>query len=200
MDWLWRNAAADLTRWEAKPFSAGVELGPQPGDKRDNHERFIGVEAAGPPEPNGSARRLAEAIARFDIFPGDLLTSVLRRSPVDIGDTIGLRYPLVPGLHLVFAARVVDRFETSDEQTWRSGFTYRTLAGHPACGEETFVVEKDLATGKVTAALRSWSRPGILIARLTYPIMRMLQLRAARAALDHLERLAQANAALVSAA
>ena len=70
------------------------------------------------------------------------------------------------------------------------GFKYRTLAGHPECGEETFVVEKDLATGNVTAALRSWSRPGTWIATLMYPVVRHLQLWAGRAALDHLQKIA----------
>jgi uncharacterized protein (UPF0548 family) len=101
-----------------------------------------------------------------------------------------LRYFLAPGLHVFFAARVMDRFEETTANQWRCGFTYRTLQGHPACGEETFVVEKELGTGLVTVALRSWSRPGIWIARLTYPVMRLLQIRAARAALDHLENLA----------
>jgi uncharacterized protein (UPF0548 family) len=114
----------------------------------------------------------------------------MRRQPVELGDTICLRYPFVPGVHLFFGARVIDRFEESTAKHWRCGFTYRTLQGHSECGEETFIVEKDLATGKVTAALRSWSRPGLLIARLTYPIVRMLQLRAGRAALDHLEQVA----------
>jgi hypothetical protein len=191
MNWLCFNASADLARWEVRPFGATVELGPRPGDKRDNHERMVATEAPGQPEPNGPARRLADAILRFDIFPPRWLSSTLRRTPIEIGDTVGLRYRFLPGLHLFFAARVIDRFENADARQWRSGFTYRTLEGHPACGEETFIVEKDLATGNITAALRSWSRPGIWIAKLTYPIMRSLQLRAGRAALDHLELLAR---------
>ena len=115
-----------------------------------------------------------------------MLTGVKRCPIVEVGDTIGLRYPFIPGLALFFAARVIERFEETTDVLWRCGFTYLTLEGHPECGEETFVVEKDLATGKVTAALRSWARPGILLARLAYPLVRLLQLRAARAALAHL--------------
>lgn len=185
MDWLWFHRNADLARWEAKPFSATVERGPGPQDKRDNHERIVATETPGP--PGDLARSLADAILRFDVFPPRWLVGVTRRLPVEIGDTVGLLHPFAPGLRLFFAARVIDRFETTDETLWRCGFTYRTVEGHPACGEETFVVEKNLATGQITVALRSWSRPGILIAKLTYPIMRALQLRAARAALDHLE-------------
>jgi hypothetical protein len=55
-------------------------------------------------------------------------------------------------------------------------------------------VEKDIATGRITAALRSWSRPGILLAHLTRPLMRWLQVRAGQAAIDQLQSLATAPA------
>ena len=87
MNWLWFNANADLARWEARPFSATVELGPRPGDKRDNHERVVAVETPGLPEPNGPARGLADAILRFDIFPPRWLASVRRRTLIATGDT-----------------------------------------------------------------------------------------------------------------
>jgi uncharacterized protein (UPF0548 family) len=92
---------------------------------------------------------------------------------------------------LFFAARVVDRFDGPDGGLWRTGFTYRTLAGHPELGEETFSVEKDLATGRVRVALRSWSRPGTWFTRLGRPAMRRLQRFANAAALDHLEAAAR---------
>ena len=193
MDWLSRWTDADLARWEQRPFSPSVEGGPRPHDNQDKHERVIGQEAPGLPEADGSARRLAGAILRFDVFPPTLLTSVKRRTPVEVGDTLGLRYPFLPGIDLFFAARVIDRFEKVVGNQWCNGFTYRTLAGHPECGEETFIVEKDLTTGKVTAALRSWSRAGLWIARLAYPMVRHMQLHAAGAALDHLQCLAMRN-------
>jgi hypothetical protein len=192
MDWLFRHANADanLARWEAHAFSVGVEQGRRTGDNRDNHERVIGIETPGLPQPAAYAARLADAILRFDVFPSRLADAVLRRRPVEIGDTVGLRYHFVPGVDLFFAARVTDRFEQTTAALWRCGFTYRTLEGHPECGEETFVVEKDLPTGAVKVALRSWSRPGLWIARLGYPVVRAMQLRAGRMALDHLEGIA----------
>lgn len=188
MQWRFHWTDADLTPWQQRPFSAGVELGPRPGDNRDNHERVVAWEEPGPPQ--AVARRLADAVLRFDIFPANLATGVLVRTPLQVGDTVGLRYHFVPGLDLFFAARVIDRFEQSADGQWRCGFTYRTLQGHPEVGEETFVVEKDLTTGKIIVALRSWSRPGIWLASLTDPITRALQLRAGQSALDHLEQIA----------
>lgn len=192
MQWHFRWNSSDLTPWQQRSFSAEVELGPRPDDKRDNHERVVAWEEPGPPQI--VARRLADAILRFDVFPPNLASGVLARAPVQVGDTVGIRYHFLPGLDLFFAARVTDRFEHEADGQWRCGFTYRTLQGHPECGEETFVVEKDLATGKITAALRSWSRPGFWLAALAYPITRPLQLRAGRSALDHLEQLANPNA------
>jgi uncharacterized protein (UPF0548 family) len=200
MDWLLRWQNHDLTPWEKKPFSDGVEAGPRPRDNRDNHERLVGYEEPGPPQADGLAHRLADAIFRFDVFPRWMLTGVMRRQPIERGDTVALRYRFMPGLDLFFAARVIDCFEETTATHWRCGFTYRTVNGHPECGEETFVVEKDLASGAVTVALRSWSRPGCWLAWLMYPIVRVWQLRAGRAALDHLEAIAKNGRADVAPA
>src|SRR5437016_843651 len=85
VDWYLTKTAVDLSRWEKRPFSAGVEQGPRPGDKRDNHERVVGFEEPGAPQPAAYAARLAEAILRFDVFPPTLADGVLRRQPVEVG-------------------------------------------------------------------------------------------------------------------
>jgi hypothetical protein len=154
------------------------------------YEREVAREAVGDPERAGASLRLAKAISRYEIFPPTLLTGVLRRWPVEVGDTVGGCYHLMPGIDLFFASRVVACFDERVGNLWRSGFTYHTLAGHPELGAETFSVEKDLTTGSVGVALRSWSRPGILLSRVLTPVVRLLQVRASRAALDHLARVA----------
>lgn len=196
MQWIWRMARQQprLETWERLPFSADVELGPRAGDARDCYERTVATERPGPPEPAGPHSRLAQAILSYRIFPPRLVTGVLRRPQVQPGDAVGICYHLVPGLDLFFAARVVDRFDRGEGPLWRTGFTYRTLAGHPECGEETFCVEKHLDTGAVVVALRSWSRPGIPLAWLLRPFTRFLQVHASRAALDHLARVAATEA------
>jgi uncharacterized protein (UPF0548 family) len=127
-----------------------------------------------------------EAILAFRVFPPRTVTPVLRRQPVDVGDTVGICYHSVPGLDLFFAARVVRRFDELVDGTWQAGFTYRTLVGHPELGEETFSVQKDAATGRVVVALRSWSRPGTFLARAMGPLTRRWQVKASHAAADHL--------------
>ncbi|HMF11494.1 MAG TPA: DUF1990 family protein [Gemmataceae bacterium] len=184
----------NLVAWEARDLAGGKTLGPTGRDRRAGFERVVAVEAPGEPEVDGPFRHAAAAILRYDIFPSRLVTPVLRRAPVQIGDTVGTQYHFLPGIDLFFASQVVDCFDERGGDSWRSGFTYRTLAGHPVIGEEMFSVEKDVATGRVTVALRSWSRPGIWLARATRPLMRWLQFRAGRAALDHLQAVVTAPA------
>lgn len=184
-----------LDEWEKRPPWPGIEDGPVEGDRRDVYEREVGVEAPGAPEPDGLHRRGAAAILRFDIFPPRLVRSVLRREPLQVGDTVGICYHQAPGIDLFFAARVVACFDEEAGGIWRTGFTYRTLVGHPEHGEETFSAEKDLATGRVIVALRSWSRPGTVLALTFAPWVRRQQVRASQAAVGHLADMAKPQAA-----
>jgi hypothetical protein len=183
--------APKLAIWEARPFSPGADAGPRAGDKRDHYEREVGDEPPGAPLADGPHARVAAAILRYEIFPPELVTGILRRAPVEVGDTVGIRYRLARGVSLFFGARVIDRFDRAEERLWRTGFTYRTLVGHPELGEETFAVEKDVATGQVLVAFRSWSRPGLALTRAAGPILRRLQVTATARALDHLVAVAR---------
>src|SRR5262245_56839685 len=91
---------ADLSRWLGRPFSPGVEQGPRPGDKRDDHEREVAIESLGPPEPDGPHRRAAAALFAFNVFSPRLVTPVLRRVPLELHDTVGIRYHFLPGVDL----------------------------------------------------------------------------------------------------
>jgi hypothetical protein len=183
----------DLARWEGRPDSPGVERGPGPGDNGDDFTALVAHEPPGPPVPGGPCRRVAGAIHDYHVFPPRLVAGVLRRRPVRTGDIVGIRYRLFAGVDLFFAARVVDVFEGEAGGVWRSGFRYRTLRGHPELGEETFAAEKELATGRVFASLRSWSRPGVWLSRRLAPLTRLAQLSANRAALRHLRQVAEAH-------
>ncbi|WP_306318692.1 MULTISPECIES: DUF1990 family protein [unclassified Streptomyces] len=56
----------------------------------------------------------------------------------------------------------------------RIGFAYGTLPGHPECGEEAFVVERE-PDGSVWFRVRAFSRPGNWYARLGGPVTRGVQ-------------------------
>jgi uncharacterized protein (UPF0548 family) len=190
MQILFSRKGADLASWERRGFAPAVLAGPRPGDNRDRHAADVGVEVPGNPAPDGPFRRVASAILAYRIFPPRLAETALRRTPVEVGDTLGLRYRLFPGISLFIASRVIDVFDGPANGVWRCGFTYHTLEGHAMIGEETFAVERDLATGKVTASLESWSRPRHWLTRVGYWYARWCQLHAGRAAVRFLRSLA----------
>jgi uncharacterized protein (UPF0548 family) len=59
----------------------------------------------------------------------------------------------------------------------RFGFAYGTLAEHMERGEERFTVEWDRSEGSVWYAILAFSRPQKILAKLGYPLSRMLQKR-----------------------
>jgi hypothetical protein len=193
---LWRflGQRPSLKEWQARSIAQAVALSPQAGDNRDVHERVVAQEAPGPPEPSGAFRALTKAIRAYRIFPEGIVERVLASEPVEVGDTVGASYHAIPGMDLFFASRVTAVLDDRIGDIWRAGFTYQTLIGHPELGEETFSVEKEDATGRITVALRSWSRPGSWLTWVAYPYARCCQLRAGNAALDHLEKLVKSLA------
>lgn len=99
--------------------------------------------------------------------------------------------PIMPGVtiavvvrHLGFwslnAGRIIYVLDEERGDMSRSGFAYGTLADHAEIGEERFVAEWNRADDSVWYDLYAFSRPGQLLARLGYPISRMLQRRFAR--------------------
>ena len=188
--WSLLGGKPRLEDWLDRPFSPTVEQGPRATDHRDCSEREVAVESQGEPEPRGPHRLLARAIFAYEVFPPTLVSPVLLRSPLEVGDTVGILFHFLPGLDLFCGARVLECFDEPRDGVWHTGFKYRTLAGHPELGEETFSVEKDMVTGRVVAALRSWSRAGTWLTWLAAPCTRYLQLHANKAALAHLASLA----------
>ncbi len=178
---------ASLDHWEVRPIATGTLAGPRPQDPRDAHVRVVGRARPGLPVEGGLHRRMQGHVMAYDVFPDHVITGVIRRAPVQVGDTVGAVYHLMPGVDVAFASRVIATVDGEVDGYWKTGFTYQTLEGHPELGEETFSVETSLETGEVRVALRAWSRPGTLLARLIAPLARRWQLAGGRAALDHLE-------------
>jgi uncharacterized protein (UPF0548 family) len=57
------------------------------------------------------------------------------------------------------------------------GFAYGTLTNHAESGEELFEVRLEPETGEVTYRIRAVSRPRAALARLGFPLTRLLQAR-----------------------
>jgi uncharacterized protein (UPF0548 family) len=73
-------------------------------------------------------------------------------------------------------ARVVYTVGETDRQR-RFGFAYGTLTNHGESGEELFEVLIDPQTGAVVYHLRAVSWPQSVLARIGYPLVRLLQAR-----------------------
>ncbi len=96
---------------------------------------------------------------------GELATVVIRCGP----------------LRLQAPTRVVYVVKEED----RRGFAYGTLPGHPECGEEAFLVERDAES--TWAEVRAFSRAGQWVTRLGGPLARLAQRRVAGGYLDAVE-------------
>lgn len=190
----WLGDVAEPAAWRERAFGPQVSVS-DTGFAEDRHERELPSEPPGPPLPDGPFRAAARLALSYRAFPPSELQSQREHpdAPVTVGETVPARYRMFPGIHIVFAARVVAVFDGADEREHRAGFTYRTLAGHPECGEETFAVRKELATGRVFATIVARSRPGTALVRWLRGLARRRQLRAGRAAVENLRRHATAS-------
>lgn len=70
----------------------------------------------------------------------------------------------------------------------RTGFAYGTLAGHPECGEESFLVTLE-PDGAVRFTVTAFSRPAVWYTRLAAPLVPLLQRAYARRLARTLRRL-----------
>jgi uncharacterized protein (UPF0548 family) len=76
----------------------------------------------------------------------------------------------IGSLRLAAPCRVVWTVTEED----RIGFGYDTLPGHPECGEEAFLVERD-ADGRVWFSVTAFSLPAAWYTRAAGPIVPVLQ-------------------------
>jgi uncharacterized protein (UPF0548 family) len=149
---------ADLTYPEQ-----GATRGELPAGYRHVHRRVrLGI---------GRARyeRAADALFRWDVHrrAGFALTA---SRPVATPGTVVLLKLGWRRLRIAAPCRVVYAVEEPD----RRGFAYGTLPGHPATGEEAFIVEL-APDAQVWLHIRAFSRPAWLLARLGGPIPRKVQ-------------------------
>ncbi|MBA2502163.1 MAG: DUF1990 domain-containing protein [Pyrinomonadaceae bacterium] len=102
--------------------------------------------------------------------------------PPDAAIEIGTNVVIVIshfGFWSLNSCRIVYLLETHDG-LHKYGFAYGTLAEHGATGEERFTVEWNGEDESVWYDLYAFSRPHHLLAKIGYPLSRMLQKRFAR--------------------
>lgn len=131
-------------------------------------------------------RVTADALLGWRMQPAagvDVTASAPRAAP---GVTVTARLRLGP-LRQSAPCRVV----WADDGPRRAGFAYGTLPGHPATGEEAFVLTLD-EDGTVWLDISAFSRPASLLMSLAGPVGPLLQRRYARRCATALRRIAEA--------
>ena len=119
--------------------------------------------------------RAVEAINRWEMFNIGWLHLCWPDAPIEAGSGV-----VVLAHHLGFwslnACRIVSVID-EDVDSRRYGFIYGTLPDHAERGQERFTVEWRLKDDSVWYDIFAYSRPNLLLARLGYPVTRLLQKR-----------------------
>ena len=134
-------------------------------------------------------QKAVEAIKRWEMFNIKWLELCWPDAPIEAGSVVA-----VLAQHLGFwslnACRIVSVIDEGVE-TRRYGFIYGTLPDHAERGEEQFTIEWRRADDSVWYDILAYSKPNALLARLGYPIARLLQKRFARDSSQAMLRISQ---------
>jgi len=124
-------------------------------------------------------KRAMHALRRWKMFEMDWIRLCWPDAPVEVGSTVG-----VVAHHFSFwslsACRIVYVLNEQQDQISKYGFAYGTLENHVEMGEERFTVEWH-QDDSVWYDLYAFSWPKHELAKIGYPISRMLQKRFAEA-------------------
>ena len=147
---------------------------PPPGFDIDRNRIRLGA------GPNSSVLfdRACEALRQWRMFDLGWVEAIPGDTPIEPGATVAILMK-IHGLYWLNSARIVYTID-EDGPMRRFGFAYGTLPGHAEAGEERFMIEWNRASGEVSYQLFAFSRPRHPLARLGYPLARMLQRRFVR--------------------
>ena len=137
----------------------------------DHHRVCLG-------EGRAAFARAVEALKTWKMFDLGWIATFPPAAPQEPGTTVAVR-----ARHLGFwslnACRIVYRID-DEGPVVRFGFAYGTLPDHGERGEERFTVEWHHEDNSVWFDLFAFSRPNLPLARLGFPLARLLQKRFAR--------------------
>jgi uncharacterized protein (UPF0548 family) len=118
-------------------------------------------------------RRAVEAIREWRMFDMPWLRLCWPTAPIREGTDVAVLVRHF-GFFSLNACRIVYLVDDGAE-TKRFGFAYGTLEEHAESGEERFTVEWNQSTDKVCYDILAFSRPQKMLAKLGYPLSRLLQ-------------------------
>ena len=123
-------------------------------------------------------RRAVAALRSWHQFDLGWVTVMPREKSLAVGTTVAVQAKTF-GFWSLNAARIVYVIDEKQDGTARFGFAYGTLPDHVERGEERFTVAGH-EDGSVWYDIYAFSHPNHILARLGFPITRMLQKRFVR--------------------
>jgi uncharacterized protein (UPF0548 family) len=139
----------------------------RPGFEFDEHVAVVG-------QGDAAFARAKAALAGWRHFRLGWAELFPCQAPIEPGTVVAVLFRHL-GFWSLNGCRVVYRI--GDEGAGEFGFAYGTLPNHAECGEEIFTVTFDPQTGDVSYTIRAVSKPRAALARLGYPVVRLLQAR-----------------------
>jgi uncharacterized protein (UPF0548 family) len=173
-----------ISSQQGLPFSCSVTIDDSEAPSRytiDHNRIKLGTGAT------VYARAIA-AIKRWEMFNLGWVTLCWPDAPIQQGVTVAVLVDHF-GFSSLNACRVV-RVIDDDSAVKRFGFAYGTLPDHIERGQETFTVEWQSKDNSVWYDIFAYSRPNHFLAKLGYPLARMLQ---KRFALDSMKAMLRAS-------
>lgn len=131
--------------------------------------------------------RAAAAVREWQMFAVDWVELCFPDTPIRAGETVAVLVNHL-GFCSLNATRIVYVLEETADGVEKFGFAYGTLAAHSERGEERFSVEYHAADDSVWYDLYAFSQPQHPLARIGYPISRMLQKRFAAESKEAMKR------------
>jgi uncharacterized protein (UPF0548 family) len=120
-------------------------------------------------------RRAVHAIRSWQMFNMPWVKLHWPNAPIEVGTNVAVSVHHF-GFYSLNACRIV-YVVVEEGAVNRFGFAYGTLADHAESGEERFTVEWNRADDAVWYDIFAFSRPQQMLAKLAYPLSRLLQKR-----------------------
>ena len=125
------------------------------------------------------------ALREWRHFQLGWVESFPKNAPIEPGTTVAVLIHHL-GFWSLNGCRVVYELGRLEEN--RFGFAYGTLTNHAEMGEEIFQVSISPESEEVSYRIRAASRPRAALARIGYPITRLLQARFRRDSIAAMQR------------
>ena len=123
----------------------------------------------------GTWQRAADAIRAWEMFNMPWVNLHSPSAPIQVETDVAVSVHHL-GFYSLNACRIVYVID-EEVPVKRFGFAYGTLGEHAESGEERFTVEWNGDDDKVWYDILAFSRPVQMLARLGYPLSRLLQKR-----------------------